>query len=513
MTRARTWRDNRRLRYFAAIVATVTVVGLGSAATAGEDVFGGTWTSTDLDGSSQVLVITLRSAPGQYLVQLEDSASSLCSGLPVVGDGSASASGQTLSGTITLRCTPSKTYPNIPFTMTYQPGTGVVVDGLGVTWSHAPAPPPAKGLSGRIVFSSDRDGDFDVYTMNADGTGRRQLTNAPGDDTNPSWSPDGKRIAFESERAHQSPDPSKVTAEIYVVNADGGGLKRLTSNAAEDWGPRFSPDGTRIAFASASTQPGWDFDVVVVNADGGGLTDLTPGPGRDFAPDWSPDGKQIVFASDDDGDYDLYVVSSAGGSPAKLFNGPYPDTTPAWSPDGSRIAFVVFDPFTDVPDLYSVSATGAGPKRLTSHISWDCCAVWSPDGARLLFAGERSGTSDVLMMNADGSGVRLVSGGLSWDYPGGWTATAAAGGCTITGTSGPDTLVGKGKTDVICGLGGNDVLKGWKGNDVLRGGAGNDMLVGGAGNDRLEGGAGRDSANGGPGTDVCKTEKRWLCEG
>jgi TolB protein len=92
--------------------------------------------------------------------------------------------------------------------------------------------------------------------MSANGTGISQLTSAPGDDDSPTWSPDGKRILFTSVRDHQGAGPGQGTTEIYVMNADGSAQTRLTSNTSQYWGPRWSPDGSRIVWASNLTQPG-----------------------------------------------------------------------------------------------------------------------------------------------------------------------------------------------------------------------------------------------------------------
>jgi TolB protein len=500
-----------------AVVALVVVAGglfsLGGAAAAQSVPFGGTWSSTDLDGSAQTMVITLSATAGKYFVVLRDTGAAVCGGGRVVGSGSGTTGGTILTGTITLTCANGKQVPNVKFQLAYQAGD-TLKDGLGVGWRREPAAPAAKGLAGTIVFDSNRSGDYEIYTMRARGDGLRRLTTAPGVDADPTWSRDGRKILFTSERDHPNADPAKITSEIYVMNADGSGQTRLTTNEVEDWTPRWSPNGKRIVFASPGTQAGYDFDVYVMNADGSGRQDLTPGPGRDFTPAWSPNGQRIAFASNDGGNYDVYVMNADGTGVTKLFSDQRDDHPTAWSPNGKRVAFQRYDPTADGnADVYTVAANGSDVKRLTNTLSFDCCGSWSPDGKRLLLSSERNGTSDLFVINADGSNVRLLLGGEAWESPGAWKAAAAASqDCTITGTAGADTLVGTAKHDVICGLGGNDVLKGYKGDDTLRGGPGNDTLIGGDGDDHLDGGAGKDVANGGPGRDVCKAEKRWLCE-
>lgn len=490
---------------FGAVAVAVAVVSAGGASTAANDAFGGLWRSTDIDGSRQQLAISL-SAAGTYFVSYEDEKAGVCANGRVYGSGLASAAGSKLSGTLDLTCESKQQFPGVGLTLTYHAAAGTLVDGLGVTWSHEPAAPAVKGLQGRIAYFSNRSGDYEIWTMNADGSGQKRLTTSPGADVVPRWSPDGGRIVFESTRDQND-------SEVYVMNAGGSGQSRLTDNAVDDWGPVWSPDGSRIAWSTAGVHPGSDFDVWVMNADGSGKKDLTPGPGRDFAPDWSPDGKRIVFASDDDGDYDLYSIAPDGSGLAKLFDGDADVGSPRWSPDGERVAFTGFDLFTGEPDI-AFWAGGPAIGRLTVDVAWDCCATWSPDGTWLLFGTERqTGELDMLVMRPDGSGTRALLAGDGSDVPGDWIAAkATAAACTISGTNGPDKLVGTPKADVICGLGGNDVLKGWRGNDVLKGGAGADRLVGGDGNDRLEGGPGADAGNGGPGKDVCATEKRWRCE-
>ena len=142
----------------------------------------------------------------------------------------------------------------------------------------------AQSPDGRIAFVSDRDGNDEIYAMNADGSGLARLTNNSAVDGFPSWSPDSRRIAFASNR--------DGNAEIYAMNADGSGVVRLTNNSAGDDAPSWSPDGRRIAFVS--NRDG-NYEIYTMNADGSGATRLTNNSARDSEPSWGP-------AADDHGD-------------------------------------------------------------------------------------------------------------------------------------------------------------------------------------------------------------------
>ena len=166
--------------------------------------------------------------------------------------------------------------------------------------------------------------------MDADGGNPQNLTNNGFDDWDPSWSPDGKRIAFASMRDGHFRSKFGITAEIYVMDANGGNQQRLTENQQHDWYPSWSPDGERIAFSSDRKGDFENFEIYVMDADGGNQRKLTENRRQDTYPAWSPDGKRITFASRRDGNSEIYVMDADGGNPQNLTNNHRNDVSPAW---------------------------------------------------------------------------------------------------------------------------------------------------------------------------------------
>ena len=190
------------------------------------------------------------------------------------------------------------------------------------------------GPNGQIVFSSNRDGNYKIYSMNADdGSDVTRLTDTSADDFDPTWSPDGTKIAFSSNRGNGIP-------EIYTMNADGNNVTRLTNNDVDDFSPTWSPDGTKIAFTSFRDE-GDDGEVFVMNADDGSdVTRLTDTSADDGNPTWSPDGTKIAFESNRDGNLEIYVMNADDGSEqTRLTNNDANNEVPDWgtntSPPGS----------------------------------------------------------------------------------------------------------------------------------------------------------------------------------
>ena len=178
----------------------------------------------------------------------------------------------------------------------------------------------------KIAFKSNRDGNAEFYVMNADGSDQTRLTNNLVADemtlifgSSPCFSPDGTMIAFDSERDGDY--------EIYVMNADGSDQTRLTNNPTYDRYPCFSPDGTKIAFMSSRDG---DYEIYVMNADGSNQTRLTNNGGLN--PCFSPDGTKIAFVSDRDGNAEIYVMNADGSNQTRLTNNSAGEYSPSWGP-------------------------------------------------------------------------------------------------------------------------------------------------------------------------------------
>ncbi len=246
----------------------------------------------------------------------------------------------------------------------------------------------------RIVFSSNRDGKPEIYTMSADASGSPvRLTFNQQEDAAPAWSPDGKRIAFDHVLV------PRAESDIYAMDADGGNQINLTSAPGYDTRPAWSPDGERIVFASNRGASEFNnFDIYVMNADGTGITRLTDDPGFENDPAWSPDGERIAFIrSTDKGSFDIYVMNADGTGQTNITNHPAEDNGPQWSPDGGRIAFASSRETdnSEAHNLYVMNADGSSPRRITAVSANDSEASWMPDGQRLVFNSNRDGNYEL----------------------------------------------------------------------------------------------------------------------
>jgi len=306
--------------------------------------------------------------------------------------------------------------------------------------------PRWSGDGKKIIFASFRDGNRNIYTMNANGDNQTNITpNNPLLDDQADWSPSNDRIVYQSRRSNIQ---GGSYAELFTANPDGSAETNVTYSLWEDWDPHFSPDGKRVAYVGGLTIYA---DIWVANADGSGQYRLTNNqPKHDRAPSWSPDGSRIVFVS---ADWDknnnrfkpetaeIWVVSADGSSRTQLTNDNYGDLSPHWSPDGSKIVFS--SNRGGNYDIWVMNADGSGMTRLTTSSAGDYAPAWSADGSKIAFVSYRDGNEKRLyVMNADGSDQHKVSDTLRDVVHFAWIGQGTAGQTSsLLGSFGlPDSL-------------------------------------------------------------------------
>jgi Tol biopolymer transport system component len=256
----------------------------------------------------------------------------------------------------------------------------------------------------KVAFTTDRDGNAEIYTMNPNGSGVIRLTNNTDTDTHPVFSLDGKKIAFTSARDGNN--------EIYVMNADGTGQTRLTDNPASDIRPTWSPDGQRIVFESNRSG---NSDLFLIFSDGSGSAlPLTNDPGSDTDPSFSPKGDKIAFLSNrDGGNTEVYTMSAGGLNQTRFTNNDVLEVHPRISRNGNRITFArhVFDNITGFNlQVVVTNLSGANSAVLTSAGA-NSNPEFSADGNRIFFNSNRDGgLPELYSMAVDGSNqVRLTN--------------------------------------------------------------------------------------------------------
>jgi TolB protein len=257
-------------------------------------------------------------------------------------------------------------------------------------------------IRGLIVFSKGFGAESELYAIHPEGTGLRQLTHNQFWDAHADWSPDGRRIVFVSAREAEA-GSSTLQPQIYVMDADGSDVRKLTHGRTLAGAPRWSPDGTRITF----DQNGADGlqHVHVMNADGSGLHALTSEQSTDYAPEWSPDGTRIVFLSKrPPRDVATMYIMNADGTGIRMVAGDEACSSdvfdPRWSPDGSRIAYICGIA------LHVIEVDGSGVTSLASTeqngVVYDAYPAWSPDGRQIALTSGRPGAYDIYLMSSGG---------------------------------------------------------------------------------------------------------------
>ena len=276
-------------------------------------------------------------------------------------------------------------------------------------------PAPAQSGGSKIAFVSNQDGNSEIYVMDADGSDVTRLTNNPGRDGAPTWSPDGTQIAFASSRDDNS--------DIYLMNADGSDVTRLTTDPANDGGPSWSPDGSMIAFDSNRSGSSQVWRMNVEEGSWGynptQLTDDHPlGRVNNFLA-WSPDGLWIAFEADRDrDDPEIYLANAVDGThQQRLTFTRALDEVPGWTPDSKQIVYSTDrdgEPQNGNYEIYIMNVDGSNKRRLTNAPEADSYPSVSPDGSRIVFDSSRDGATEIYVMNIDGTNpVRLTTSGTA----------------------------------------------------------------------------------------------------
>ena len=266
----------------------------------------------------------------------------------------------------------------------------------------------------KIAFHSNRDGNWEIYVMNSDGTNQTRLTDNPAEDSNVAWSPDGSKLAFLSNR--------DGNYEIYTMNADGSNPTRLTNNPASDEGPpSWSPDATKLAFTS--TRDG-NYEIYVMNADGTNPVRLTTNSAVDETPSWSPDGTRIAFESERTGLRQIYSMNSDGSNQTILTNISSVESLPAWSPDGLHIAFTR-STLGGHPQIYVMDADGSNQINVSNNPANDFKPAWSPDGTKLAFHSTGDGNREIYVMDSDGANRTRLTNNPAGDEMASWGYAAS----------------------------------------------------------------------------------------
>ncbi len=259
-----------------------------------------------------------------------------------------------------------------------------------------------------IAFSTAREGNIDICTVNVKGEDYRSLTKNCGGNFSPDWSPDGKKLVFYSTRDRDKEDRYDTSMEIYIMDANGNNQKRLTfSNKSHNIMPSFSPDGSKIAFCSDRNNDGM-FDIFIMDIDGTNEMNVTKS--NDYIeknPDWLDNSALIFERSVGNKASQLFTINIDGSAVKKFLKSNYNEYSPSCSPDRSKIAFSRLDK-TGFLQIYIIKSDCSGLKRITNMKYHNETPSWSPDGKRITFSSWHIPVRHLYVVNIDGTNIHQL---------------------------------------------------------------------------------------------------------
>ena len=234
----------------------------------------------------------------------------------------------------------------------------------------------------KVAFASKRDGNYEIYTINDDGTGLKRLTYSKHDDLKPQWSPDGSKIMYLSKKRRKT--------AIMVMDSDGSSQMLLADECAHEYPPLWSPDSSQILFVARSNSK---YRIYTVNADGSNLVCLTEFGVEGTEPSWSPDGSRILYLERFQKDTYIYSMKPDGADRMKVSKEKGVYQSPVWSPDGARIAYLSIKKtlLGTYNQIYILNQDGGNPieiadgSRRVEDINYEDDLYWSPNGTMIAF--------------------------------------------------------------------------------------------------------------------------------